>query len=409
MRSGTRTGRIVLALLCLALSAVLAPVPGHAAPPAPARVPLFAFYYIWFDPTSWDRAKIDYPTLGHYSSDDPRVLAQHIAWAKSVGIDGFIVSWKDNANNDRRLHLLMDVARKADFKLAMIYQGLDFSRNPLPTNEVAADFVTFRDQYANDPVFYRVDGKPLTIWSGTWAFSHDDVARVTGPVRGALKVLNTEKGLTEYQRIADVTDGDAYYWSSVNPDTNPTYASKLDQMAQAIHKDGKYWIAPFAPGFDARLVGGSNVVDRKDGQTLRIEYGNAVHADPDMLGLISWNEFSENSYVEPSQKYGTRYLDVLKGLRGGPASVLSGGATASTDPGGVPPAAAPDPGYGPDSSDGPPLAPASGNSKYWPTALLIGFPVLLVVGVGLLAVRRRRAGVTAGRKSTVVGGREPPG
>jgi hypothetical protein len=28
--------------------------------------------------------------------------------------------------------------------------------------------------------------------------------------------------------------------------------------------------------------------------------------------LISWNEFSENSYIEPSQKYGRRYLDVLR-------------------------------------------------------------------------------------------------
>lgn len=410
MRRPSRIGRMLLALLCVALS-IGVPASGYAAPSSPSRVPLFAFYYIWFDPTSWDRAKIDYPTLGHYSSDDPRVMAQHIAWAKAAGIDGFIVSWKDTATNDRRLRLLMDVARKADFKLAMIYQGLDFSRNPLPTNEVAADFVTFRDEYATDPVFYRVDGKPLTIWSGTWAFSHDDVARVTGPVRGTLKVLNTEKGLTDYQRIADVTDGDAYYWSSVNPDTNPGYATKLTAMAQAIHQQGKYWVAPFAPGFDARLVGGSNVVDRKDGQTLRIEYGNAVRADPDMLGLISWNEFSENSYVEPSQKYGTRFLDVLRELRAGPTPTPAGNGTAGTSAAATASGSgrAVDPGLGPDSSDGPPLATASRYGKYWTPLLLVGFPVLLVLVVGLLAVRRRKLDTTVDREPTVVGGREPPG
>ena len=37
---------------------------------------------------------------------------------------------------------------------------------------------------------------------------------------------------------------------------------------------------------------------------------------PDAVGLISWNEFTENSYVEPSQNFGTRYLDVLAGLLG---------------------------------------------------------------------------------------------
>jgi len=90
------------------------PVPSAAQPTTPiaslsvgtgSTIPLFAFYYLWFDPSSWDRAKIDYPQLGHYSSDDPRIMRQHIEWAKSAGIDGFIVSWKDTTTNDRRLHL----------------------------------------------------------------------------------------------------------------------------------------------------------------------------------------------------------------------------------------------------------------------------------------------------------------
>ena len=32
--------------------------------------PILAYYYIWFDTKSWDRAKTDYPLLGKYSSDD---------------------------------------------------------------------------------------------------------------------------------------------------------------------------------------------------------------------------------------------------------------------------------------------------------------------------------------------------
>ena len=92
-------------------------------------------------------------------------------------------------------------------------------------------------------------------------------------------------------------------------------ARSSTRWARPSTGDGKYWIAPFAPGFDARLVGGTSTVDREDGQTLRTEYAAAVHSSPDVLGLISWNEFSENSYVEPSQKFGTRYLDVVRELR----------------------------------------------------------------------------------------------
>src|SRR6202041_1267947 len=124
------------------------------------------------------------------------------------------------------------------------------------------------------------------------------------------------KSVAGFQRLASVTDGDAYYWSSVNPGTYPGYAAKLKAMSQTIHRDGKYWIAPFAPGFDARLVGGRHIVPRNGGQTPPDEDAPAIRSSPDVLGLISWNEFSENSYVEPSVRYGYRSLDVLRQLRG---------------------------------------------------------------------------------------------
>jgi len=78
-------------------------------------------------------------------------------------------------------------------------------------------------------------------------------------------VLATERNVDGYRRVSDVTDGDAYSWSSVNPWTNSYYVEKLADMAAAVHADGKYWMAPFASGFDARLVGGTRDVARRDG------------------------------------------------------------------------------------------------------------------------------------------------
>ena len=331
--------------------------------------PLFAFFYQWFDPSSWNRAKIDYPAVGRYSSDDRSVMREQIEQAKRAGIQGFIVSWKDSVVNTRRLHALADIAAQEHFSLSMIYQGLDFNRRPLPVAQVAADFKTFQAQFAANPVFYRLGGKVLTIFSGTWEFSHDDVAKVTRDVRTRMLVLSTEKSVAGYQRIADVTDGDAYYWSSVNPQTNPTYATKLTELSQAIHADGKYWIAPFAPGFDARLVGGQKAVPRNNGATLRTEYNVAIKSSPDMLGLISWNEFSENTYVEPSLHYGRTFLDVLADLTH---------------------TVAPTPSAGIDSSASSPAAPARSHGQS--ILLLIVFPALLFIGLAVLGVvlRRRR-------------------
>jgi len=355
--------------------AVAGPSPAASSTPAAAPGPaLFAYYYQWFDPKSWDRAKIDLPELGGYSSDDPRVMHEQIRQAKAAGITGFIVSWKDTATNTRRLRALVTVAGQEHFTLSMIYQGLDFDRHPLPAAQVAADFTTFAREFAGNPVFARLGGKPLTIFSGTWAYSAADVATITSRVRPKLLVLSTEKSVAGYRRLADVTDGDAYYWSSVNPATNATYAAKLAAMSLAVHAEGKYWIAPFAPGFDARLVGGTKAVPRQDGATLRTEYAAALKSSPDALGLISWNEFSENTYVEPSKKFGRRYLDVLADLRHTSAPVPASAVDSSEQPLTIKPG---------------PQLPTIG--------LLVGLPVLLIAGVTLLGRhRRRRRRATAG-------------
>ncbi len=296
------------------MSSMAIPLDARSKLAAASRVPLFAYYYIWFDPQSWDRAKIDFPQLGKYSSDDETVLRQHVKWAQEAGIDGFIVSWKSTDKLNARLEKLLRISDEANFKILMIYQSLDFDRNPLTIRKISADLDEFSARYLHHSSL-RVFAKPIMIWSGTWKFSPRQVESVTKTRRDKLLILGTSKTVKDYQRIATFLDGNAYYWSSVNVDTNPRYESKLNDMAKAIHERNGLWIAPAAPGFDARLVGGTQIIDRKDGETLRQQMGAASGASPDVIGLISWNEFSENSHVEPSEKYGRRYLDVLKEIR----------------------------------------------------------------------------------------------
>lgn len=273
-------------------------------------VPVLAYYYIWFDSTSWNRAKTDYPQLGRYSSDDRAVMRQHIQWAKAAGIDGFIVSWKSTDVLNRRLEQLIDVAEEENFKLAVIYQGLDFNRDPLPVDRIASDLEVFIQRFAGRKAF-SLFAKPLVILSGTWEFSPEEIARMTGSHRKDLLLLASERNLKGYERLANLVDGNAYYWSSVNPETFPGYKEKLVAMSESVHRHGGLWIPPAAPGFDARLIGGTSVVERKEGDTFRVQINTAMSSSPDALGIISWNEFSENSQIEPSETYGTKYLDLL--------------------------------------------------------------------------------------------------
>ena len=277
--------------------------------------PAFAYYYIWFNASSWNHGKRDYPYVGRYSSDQETVMRQHIQMAQSAGINGFIVSWKSTPVLDRRLATLVGLCRQHHFHLALMYQGLDFSRDPLPAARVRRDLRRFAAWYGDESVFVPFR-RPMVIWSGTWKYSTHEVASVAKDVRPHLTLLATEHNAAGYDRLAGIVDGNAYYWSSVNPATYPNYRGKLAELGAAVHRREGIWIAPAAPGFDARLVGGLTAVPRNDGDTLREEFSAALSSDPDFVGLISWNEFSESTHLEPSRRYSNTYLRILASLRG---------------------------------------------------------------------------------------------
>jgi hypothetical protein len=303
-------------------------------PPAPPDgAPVLAHFYMWFSASSWSRAKTDFPAVGHYSSDQVSVVQKQVAQAQAAGIDGFMVGWKSTADLNSRLAALRSVAAERGFKLAITYQAQDFNRAPLPVAQVRADLEELAATYADDPVFHVLGSRPVVALSGTWNYSADDLRSIIQPVESKLMVLATEKSAKDYERVASVVDGELYYWSSADPLQTGKYRDKLLAMANLVREHCGTWIAPVAPGFDARQIGGSSVVDRRNGATLRSSWEAALATVPDAIGVISWNEFSENTYIEPSEKYGTRYLDVLRALTGAPPAPA--GELDSSAPGGA--------------------------------------------------------------------------
>ncbi len=304
---------ILASPLCLSVLSIHGePLPAQA---ADKRAPVLAYSYIWYTPDSWNRAKSDLPLLGAYSSDDESVMRQQVQWAKAAGIDGFIVSWKNAEPLSRRLDQLVRIAHEESFKLSINYESLDFNRNPLSVDQVKSDLTYFTDTYAKNTVF-NLFGKPLVIWAGTWKFDRAQVDAVSHPLRGRINLLSSEKQPETYDAIADLMDGNAYYWSSVDPASFPGYLDKLQRMSDLVHEHSGIWIAPVAPGFDARHLGGQRQVDREEGAMLSTQFTTALASHPDAVGLISWNEFSENSHIEPSCLLGDEYLALVGQLLG---------------------------------------------------------------------------------------------
>jgi hypothetical protein len=311
--------------------------PPAASVPAPEQaardVRVFAYYYISHTEDSWWRNKRDLPALGRYPSDSPEAIREHVRMARDAGISAFIVHWRATEELNHRLDLLVQEARTQNFKLAIFYAALDDRRHALPIAQVAADLDFFAERWGRDPVF-DVFGQPLVIVEGTWEFSVPELTLLSGqhrtdherdPVdhgqtRGLL-LLASERDVEGYQRLDGLVDGNAYYWSSADPSRRQPHLDRLLSIRDAVG-DG-LWLAPAAPGFDASLLGATRIIDRAEGRTFQDALETARESNADAIAVISWNEFDENTHIEPSARLGTRALEVLANFTGGhaPATV----------------------------------------------------------------------------------------
>jgi Glycosyl hydrolase family 99 len=308
-----RAHRLVRTVLAAALIVLCVPIGGASATPTPTppsgtHVPVYAYFYQWFETNSWRRAKQDFPLVGQYSSDDPHVLRDQIDQARWAGINGFLTSWKSTGPLNRRLELLLRMATLTKFDVGVVYEALDFYRKPLPIAKVRSDLKLLVNRWGT--AMHSAFGRPLIIWTGTNEYTRAQIASVHAALGDRAYLLAASKNVPDYRRIADLVDGEAYYWSSADPRSHYT-AQKLAEMAKAVHAQHGIWICPAAPGFDGRPLGHTRVIDRADGSTFALSLRIAERSSPDAIGVISWNEWSENTYVEPGQRYGRQELNVL--------------------------------------------------------------------------------------------------
>ena len=328
---------------------------------APPRV--FAYYYLWWSASHWKSALgssysssasplplpatldangcnpksryagntlTDVPQKP-YSQDDPGFIEADVRQAAAAGLTGFLVNWVGTGSATQtvtsnpyssRLQLMVDAVNKVNaegtpFKLWLSYKA---SATVLSQSQITNDLGYFYSKYGTNSAFDRSQSsKPTMIWQGSRKYSASILQAVSGQYRTKFRILGDET--TWSSARAPYLDGDAYYWSSQNPYSNPASFGRLATLAKNVRASGrnpdgsaKVWVAPFAPGYDTQLAGGSSCTPRKGGLTLKTLFdGNAV-THPDDFALISWNEITEGSYIDPMTRYGSTDLNMLSAV-----------------------------------------------------------------------------------------------
>ncbi len=335
---------------------------------APSRR-VFAYYYLWWSLSHWhNKLGTSYPYAQRplplpasldpsgcpprslypgnqltdvpaelFTQDDPAVVSRDVAQAAAAGLSGFIVNWRgtgvagqstQDSSLSRRLASLVTAVHQANAAGANfhLWISLQASATLLSRSAIVNDLDYLARTYAGDPAFDHANGPRIVLlWTGSRKYSLDMVRAVSTQFRSSFLLLGDENWKTWPDGRAAYLDGDSYYWSSQDPYGNPASFQQLQQLAAMVRASGpnpdgtrKLWFSPFTPGYDSILNGGSSCIPRRDGATMRTLFQGNAASNPDAWALISWNEVTEGTYVEPLQRWGGSPLATLKSLIGGP-------------------------------------------------------------------------------------------
>jgi uncharacterized protein YgiM (DUF1202 family) len=191
---------------------------------------------------------------------------------------------------------------------------------------------------ANHPGYLRYDGKPVIYFWNQGRFSVADWQNIRAQVDPNRNTIWVAEGTS----TAFIGVFDGLYLFNTAWAANP--ASVAQQWARRVQQAGGWFYTPTVlPGWDeqALAAGRSNPTspqDRAGGRFLTNSWNGAVSSGANVILIVSWNEYFENSHIEPSQAFGTAALDILRPLitaweSGAPAPVT--GAAPAGSPTGV--------------------------------------------------------------------------
>lgn len=308
------------------------------------QTPEVSGYWGWhwtmehFDPDTVDAeghpeiASYTLPLTGPYDSRDPAILEYQVLLMKLSGIDGVIVDWYgieafwDYGVLNESTHALFDAVKAAGLQFAICYEDQSIKHMVDNKHLPSADVYThgqdvmraMEADWFGDDAYLKVEGQPALFTFGPQYFKNASDWDKLFSVLTVRPAFFTLDGHTESAATA------AYPWP-------PMWASKegvLTQEALTDYLTGFYakaqeWpvlVGGAFPGFhdiykDAGVSAEERILDARDGATFGETLQLALEQQPDMIQLITWNDYGEDTTIEPTEEYGYRYLEVVQETR----------------------------------------------------------------------------------------------
>jgi hypothetical protein len=329
-------------------------------------------YYPWYSDDFHGRQYLrehlvpaQLPVLGEYNDRDTEVIDQHLKWSRDSGIDFWSTSWwgPGTRTDVTILDHILNNTNLGRLKIAILYETVGRTNNFHDYSSLRSDITYLANNYFFHPNYLKIKNKPVIIVyltrvlssRGTLNFSLD-LMRVAAANAGyQLYIVGDHVFGSPPAHAGDIAQLDAVFNYDVyggmgtshyaGQSAVDNYYSDQAQWKALAESVGTDYAPAVSPGFNDRGVRGGHIpLSRKlkpsddFGSLFRAMLQAAVGlTDPDigdMIFVTSWNEWHEDTQIEPVghapptavddspggtaytagfayEGYGTRYLEIL--------------------------------------------------------------------------------------------------
>jgi len=300
----------------------------------PATHWVLANYFAWYSDSSWSECNIsagDRPTQP-YNSDNADAISRQIRQALDAGIDGFTLQWfAPGERTDNNLATLLARSEGTPFQSSVVILRHLWPGFPAASQEEMVKALRYlMERYAGHPNWLKLEGRPVLFFADMPRVpmqSGQTPVQAWAHIRAQVDPKHTAWWIAEGLDASYLEVFDGLYVYKITHADYPSDYRKAARWSANVRsweqKTGqrKLWFGTLSPGWDdtragcqpdIRVPSKTHVMERGAGAFYRATFDAALASQPDGLWINSWNEWVEGTYIEPSQRYGERYVQLTR-------------------------------------------------------------------------------------------------
>lgn len=293
-----------------------------------------AHYYAWYDSESlrhWNDSPVhgtvlDPPSAGLYSSNCRSTIARHLDLAQRAGLEFLVVNWQvgpaglDQTELEATRKLIEMIQERGDairISILLAVETDDFSH-------LEQALATIASELSGQPAYQRHRGRPL-IW---YLLSNELPGQIYHRYNRFVELnrpfARIAAGAVPYHaRLPAVLEWFFDGWILYSPlqagdgsDPEGIWMRNYDDFNRA-RSGGGIRAFSLCPGYDDRGLAYRlrDTVPRRCIQRARggvyanmMRTAMSLSPSPELVVITSFNEFHENTHIEPSERYDDRYI-----------------------------------------------------------------------------------------------------